>query len=219
MNLCKCGCGQKTSMSRVSRLGLVAGKSFNRYIKGHRNKGKILRAKADDLIGKKIGRLTVIERVPRPTNRQRGPAYVRALCECGAETIAEARRVRDGHTASCGCTRREGEEALFQRVWNNYRSSARKRGHEITLTREDVRRITSLPCYYCNRENSYGLQTSRGLYRHKHNGIDRINNTKGYTLANSCPCCFRCNQAKSTMTQKEFLAWIKSVYEVHFVTF
>lgn len=43
------------------------------------------------------------------------------------------------------------------------------------------------------------------------NGIDRVDNTQGYTLANAVPCCKRCNQLKSDMQLKEFLSQIERI--------
>jgi len=36
-------------------------------------------------------------------------------------------------------------------------------------------------------------------------GLDRIDNTKGYTMGNVVPCCEPCNKAKLTRTVKEFI--------------
>jgi 5-methylcytosine-specific restriction endonuclease McrA len=63
----------------------------------------------------------------------------------------------------------------------------------------------------CGAETKLASTTKNGLVH----GIDRVDNTKGYTIENSRPCCFRCNQAKSSMTEQEFFDWIKAVYEVH----
>ncbi len=45
-----------------------------------------------------------------------------------------------------------------------------------------------------------------------HNGVDRLDNAKGYTLENSVPCCKHCNIAKRSMTVDEFKQWISKVY-------
>ena len=51
----------------------------------------------------------------------------------------------------------------------------------------------------------------RGNGDYTYNGIDRVDNTRGYTLDNVVPCCFKCNRAKDTMTKEEFLEWVGRV--------
>lgn len=41
------------------------------------------------------------------------------------------------------------------------------------------------------------------------NGIDRVDNFKGYTLENSVPCCTICNRAKSNMLYDDFMSYIQ----------
>ena len=38
----------------------------------------------------------------------------------------------------------------------------------------------------------------------KCNGVDRVDNTKGYSVDNSVPCCKFCNTAKHTMSEGDF---------------
>lgn len=44
-----------------------------------------------------------------------------------------------------------------------------------------------------------------------YNGIDRIDNQKGYSLDNVVACCRICNNAKSDMTVHEFHSWIMRI--------
>lgn len=57
-------------------------------------------------IGSKWGRLTVLEKVPSPSPN-RTNAYYRCKCDCGNETIVLGKFLRNGHTKSCGCYRKE----------------------------------------------------------------------------------------------------------------
>lgn len=61
-------------------------------------------AKAEDLTGKRFGRLTVISRAE---NRKDGKARWKCLCDCGKETIVYAYSLKRGNTKSCGCIRSE----------------------------------------------------------------------------------------------------------------
>ncbi|MCD8225348.1 MAG: hypothetical protein LUC99_10985 [Clostridiales bacterium] len=53
--------------------------------------------------GQKIGRLTLIEEIPR----RKGRRYWHCVCECGNECDVQASHLKSGHTKSCGCYRRE----------------------------------------------------------------------------------------------------------------
>ena len=46
-----------------------------------------------------------------------------------------------------------------------------------------------------------------------YNGLDRVDNEKGYTIDNVVPCCKHCNYAKRNRSVEEFIDWIAQVYE------
>ena len=60
-----------------------------------------------------------------------------------------------------------------------------------------------------------GAMDSMEAVKHKdrllHNGIDRVDNSKGYHPENCVPCCKTCNIAKQSMSVEEFLAWARRV--------
>jgi hypothetical protein len=51
--------------------------------------------------GTRYGRLVVTR------DRQRGETHLHCRCDCGTESCVGVKEVRKGHTASCGCLRRE----------------------------------------------------------------------------------------------------------------
>lgn len=53
-----------------------------------------------DIVGKKFGNLTVLERASALGVKQ---TKFRCLCECGKETTVCASHLKNGHTKSCGC--------------------------------------------------------------------------------------------------------------------
>jgi len=62
------------------------------------------------------------------------------------------------------------------------------------LTDNEALSLIKQPCHYCgNQEN---------------NGIDRKDNTLGYTIDNSLPCCGRCNISKNDMSYDDFIKHI-----------
>ena len=58
---------------------------------------------AIDMIGKRFGRLIVLERVENIGDQ----AAWKCLCDCGNELISRGSSLRRGDTVSCGCHRRE----------------------------------------------------------------------------------------------------------------
>jgi hypothetical protein len=58
-------------------------------------------------------------------------------------------------------------------------------------------------------------QFSRNVYNtgnYVYNGIDRIDSSIGYVIENCISCCGRCNVAKMSESQQDFLSWIDRVY-------
>lgn len=86
-----------------------------------------------------------------------------------------------------------GKVTNKNKLFNNYKSSAKVRGKYFNLTQKDFNFIfASGKCFYC------GVKTNSI-------GIDRVNNLEGYTINNCVPCCKICNLGKLTQTKDEFL--------------
>lgn len=70
-------------------------------------------------------------------------------------------------------------------------------------------------CHYCNIEPfvSTKIINNNGAEHFLYNGIDRIDNNKGYVLNNVVPCCKQCNFAKYIQTYDEFKNYIKRLVE------
>ena len=75
-----------------------------------------------DVMGKKFGRLTAIERVE---NSRNGASRWRCMCDCGKESIVRGSFLSSGHTTSCGCFYEEKiilhrkTETPEWKAWNN----------------------------------------------------------------------------------------------------
>lgn len=80
--------------------------------------------------------------------------------------------------------------------WNSYTYRARTKGLPFELTRDEFERLLTNVCYYCgSKPNPY-------------NGIDRRNNSHGYTRVNSVSCCSVCNMAKKVMSESHWYSFI-----------
>ena len=174
--------------------------------------------KRKDLIGKKFGRLTVIEFAEVSHSLSKW----RCKCDCGNITDVYRGALISGNTQSCGCynkqriketqTKLDGSPAI-KALYYDYKKSAKRRKYEFSLTIEQFRIIIQQECFYCGEKPSrvYDKEGtfSVGILC---NGIDRLNNNLGYIRDNCVSCCKICNYAKRDMNVEEFDTWIRKVY-------
>lgn len=167
-----------------------------------------------DLTGQKFGNLTVVRRA----GSLEGRAAWLCECVCNRTIIVRGHNLTNGSapTRSCGCARRQpiyqprrvapGESAR-RTVLYEYKVAAAARGLSWSLTEDDFDALTAMDCAYCNTppRNVY-RKTRNGSFTY--NGIDRVDNTRGYDRANVVPCCRICNRAKGNLTHAEFVAWL-----------
>ena len=179
--------------------------------------GKII-----DETGSRFGRLTVIARRGSKSN---GAAAWLCRCDCNNETIIPGTSLRSGGTRSCGCLQREicGQnntlsigEAAFNLLHSSIQKSAKKRNLIWTLTKKQVKNLSKQNCHYCGAEPQNRMRSPSGTGDYIYNGLDRVNNSKSYTIDNVVSCCKICNFAKNTMTTEQFKEWLTRAYK-HFV--
>lgn len=187
---------------------------------------KATRGKYIDLTGKVFGRLTVLHRV----EKYRTTWKWACKCTCGKEICVLSSKLKAGQT-SCGCytaelasLRLKGKRlgakkygvAAKNYVLHTYKKSAQARNIDFTLSDDEFFALVAMPCVYCNRSG-----TRRATHNNRKNkfngafyctGLDRIDNSVGYTTGNVEPCCWDCNNAKKTMGKEEFVYWIRLVY-------
>jgi hypothetical protein len=206
---CKCACGNDVLVTGTNlRKGFT--KSCGCLSKEKRKKRLV------DLTGERFGRLVVIERVPNNNKR----VMWKCKCDCGNITIVDGAHLKDGHTKSCGCLNRDiisrpFGEAAFNQIIYTYKKMAEKTGREFSLSEDEFRELILADCFYCGKKPS--LQYHHGKRRVNgsliYNGIDRIDNSKGYVQGNVRTCCRQCNIAKHHYTEEEFKMLITAIYK------
>lgn len=109
-----------------------------------------------------------------------------------------------------GLTRRQVAE---NQICSGYETLASKRNYTFELTREQFIELMYQDCSYCGSipSNSRKIPVTHEIIYY--NGIDRIDNTKGYTIENTTACCKRCNMAKNDLSMEEFKNLIKRIYD------
>jgi len=172
----------------------------------------------ENLIGKRFGRLVVTDQTG---GRQNGSIIWGCMCDCGTRRLVPTNRLRSGNTQSCGCLQKErqrsavafsGGESAFRRLYRGYKRNARNKNRAFSISKEEFRKLTKLPCYYCGAEPTNTLTEASLNGSYTYNGLDRVDTNAGYTPDNVVPCCKHCNVAKRAMTQEEFAEWSRRLY-------
>ena len=86
--------------------------------------------------------------------------------------------------------------------FRSYKSNARVRNISFEITLEEFETFWQKPCWYAD----CSINTI---------GLDRIDNTKGYSLSNLIPCCETHNKMRMDLSQEAFLLECKRVAMKH----
>ena len=136
---CRCDCGKEFDSPSSSLLN------------GHTKSCGCLQSEltstrsVKDIIGKKFGKLTVLERYNQNT-KDRKAKWI-CLCECGNTSIHSGKDLRNGSIKSCGCEKSKGEYSIAQfLLMNNYIIEKQKKF-------DDCRSILPLPFDFCVYDN------------------------------------------------------------------
>jgi hypothetical protein len=114
---------------------------------------------------------------------------------------------KDGHFPTCNACRKTNyfdpnREAINERRkavrrtpegrYGQMLGSSKYREISCDLTLEQYKALIVLPCHYC----SGGLPEAG-------TGLDRLDNTLGYTFSNVIPCCTECNRIRGNFLTVE----------------
>lgn len=191
---CLCDCGEKVFPTTSHLI---------------RNRATSCRlCKINDLKGIRFGRLIAINRLPKSKN---GCRLWLCKCDCGKIVEIKSSHLKRGTTKSCGCLRLKYTEPTLRAkkiIYTSYKLSAKRKGLEFSIPFENFVDIISLNCFYCDSEpKNIKIEGKIRKTTFKYNGIDRMDNSKGYIIGNIVPCCKMCNMAKNDMSIEKFLNW------------
>ena len=191
-------------------------------------KGFSLQYNARDLTGMRFGKLLAKKPVRRAN---RAKIYWLCDCDCGGKKEIMASQLTKGATKSCGCLHAESvahadtADATIGLSFAQYRKAAGYRGLVFELSLGVFKELILSRCTYCGVEpdnliNAYVSKSGRylrsGLLSDERadrayvrvNGIDRVDNNKGYLSDNTVACCKTCNRAKNTTEYKDWEDWL-----------
>ena len=191
---CQCSCGNIKSIS-TSHLRSGHSKSC----------GCSLRK---EVTGQRFGRLKVLGF----DHKSKKGAYWKCQCDCGNIKITKGGDLRSGGVTSCGCLWfRSSGEAAFNSYFYNCKRNAKQRNYNFSLSKKEVRKINQQNCHYCGVTPQSIQKGNNSDYIY--NGIDRVDNSKGYVGGNVVACCAKCNRMKMAMPQKDFLAHVERIHK------
>ena len=162
-----------------------------------------------DLTGKSFNSLTVLK-----FSHYGGVRCQYWTCQCSCGTIVTVRKdhLVAGDKKDCGHVWRvSSEQYLRNQLFAQYRFGALKRSLSFLINYEEFEQIVKGPCFYCGQLPKQEFKSTRKESVYVYNGIDRLNNAKGYDISNIVPCCKVCNRAKSDMNYDDFISWIERI--------
>lgn len=182
-----------------------------------------------DITGLRFERLKVLSYDKTISKR----AFWLCECDCGAVKSLPGSDMKTGKIKSCGCLRKENSaEAIKQNtredgtpIWRRssygfssmksmyyrYIRDAKARGIEFTLSLGEFAELTSQSCYICGCSPANAVKYNKDSFgAYICNGIDRLDNSKGYIYENCLGCCTSCNSMKRNITPKV----VARLYEV-----
>lgn len=128
------------------------------------------------------------------------PSLSPALGLDGRRNCHHGRRYDDCEKCLPCCHGKSARQCLACNPKHNfttYQKGATKRGLSFGISFDEFLYLLSQSCHYCGTPSDNGKM-----------GIDRKDNTKGYVLENSLPCCYLCNRAKGDKPYEEFILWV-----------
>ena len=106
-------------------------------------------------------------------------------------------------------------KSCLTNLYHVYKRGARDRNLAWEFTKERFKELTKQNCWYCDQEPTqmnrvYGKNKPKNVY-YLYNGVDRMDNTVGYTVDNCIPCCGRCNHMKHILHIEDFISHIRKI--------
>jgi hypothetical protein len=179
-------------------------------------------------INEKYGRLTTIKCLNTIDKRNR--ILWQFKCGCGKICEKAASDVTRGRTRSCGCLGEEtkkqagqrgihyntkpNKEGAYNKLYGNYKRNAKYRNYDWNLSKDQFKKLIINNCYYCNSQptaeySNCEVRTEANTL--KYNGIDRKDNSIGYTPENCITSCYFCNKMKLNISYNDFITQIKKI--------
>lgn len=218
---CECFCGKSLHVRvRYLRDGSISSCGCIKKVKRDHRRFK--------LEGTKIGYWKVL-------TWEKDKKKYKVECVCGTVKLKPRLGLLEKNSRSCGCksldlrfkTKIEEstlEDRMISRyaaIYNGYESSAKRKELLFEISLEYFMILAQQNCEYCGHSPRAFLFTNKtqrlyGTDYTKYNGVDRVDNTIGYTKNNCVPCCKICNYAKRNMAHEDWNEWLKDIINFNY---
>lgn len=173
--------------------------------------------------GNKFGKLTIIG---YEGLSKKGPSktYWKVKCECGTEKVVLGSSLSSGAAQSCGCNvgfKRGSLHKLWSGCgkisgsqWCKLQDSARSRGHEVKITKEEAWNLYEKQngkCALSGVDIGFAQDSESHSHGNTTASLDRIDSKKGYTLSNIQWTHKMVNRMKWGLTVSQFVGFCKAV--------
>ena len=128
--------------------------------------------------------------------------------KCGGNTIVRSDHLLKGPKSCTNCVnllQKEISEQKFPKSekpykdkYTSYKINAKFNNRVFDFTQKEFIDLLKSNCTYCGTPNAFG--------------VDRIDNSIGYTKENSTACCKVCNQMKHMFSQDLFLKQVDKIF-------
>lgn len=108
--------------------------------------------------------------------------------------------------------RRGGARNWINQFKAQYVRGAKVRGLAFELDEDEFRELVKADCFYCGAVPILRWVNSNEILC---NGIDRVDNTKGYVKGNVVTACGDCNKMKGSFDKEAFIERCKAVAARH----
>lgn len=126
--------------------------------------------------------------------------YIRSTIADSIQSLRKIHNIIVQPTTDILSTKQEEKLIEINELWRGLQRNAYSRELMISITRDEFEKMAIKPCYYC------GFTSHTRL-----NGIDRIDNNKGYVHSNCISCCKMCNIMKQAQHPVEFLDKVATI--------
>lgn len=174
------------------------------------------KANFHDITGQEFGKWKVL--------RREGTAWKVSTylcqCACGKKHIVTRSRLIRGKSKQCrDCGRKVAArarslpagDAARNVVLMTYKRHAEDRALPWQIDEALFTAVIQLPCVYCGSVPNTRCQRAHFNGAFVYSGLDRRDNTKGYTPENIVPCCKQCNWWKGNLPESVFLNHAKKI--------
>lgn len=165
-----------------------------------------------DMTGVSIGNLKVIGLSNEKLEGRTEAHWIVECGLCGEQKIYGGMTLRDMRNPHAKCKSCFTKTSSIigvgaSTLYKQYAFNAKARNLEYSLSPEQFVSIAQNSCHYC------GDAPGNFSSGYKYNGIDRVDNNKGYFIENCVACCKICNRAKRELSLEDFLSWIRRIRE------